>query len=104
MIDFVLDRDRLAAILPLLSRELTGWLEATETSRQCQDLLQDRHQQLHLVKEAQAMGPSHALYSVKRRYSTFKRARDAHEKAKNDLKEKMEECEKQIAMHNVSNL
>ncbi|XP_043280213.1 serine/threonine-protein kinase SMG1 isoform X1 [Venturia canescens] len=100
--EWLSNRDRLAAILPLLSRELTGWLEATETSRQCQDLLQDRHQQLHLVKEAQAIGPSHALYSVKRRYSTFKRARDAHEKAKNDLKEKMEECEKQIAMHNIA--
>lgn len=87
--------------LPLLCRYLVCWLETTEATRQCQDLLQDRHQQLALVKEAQAMGRNHALYSVVKRYNTFKRAKDAHEKAKMALKEKMEECEKQINMHRV---
>lgn len=48
------------------------------------------------------MGRNHALYSVIKRYNSFKRARDAHEKAKTGLKEKIEECEKQINMHNVS--
>ena len=95
-------RDRLATLLPLLSHELTVWLETMETSKRCQDLLQDRHQQLRLVKEAQAIGPSHSLYTVKRRFATFKRARDVHEAARAGLKEKMEECEKQMAMHNVS--
>lgn len=48
------------------------------------------------------MGRNHALYSVVNRYNLFKRARDAHEKAKAGLKDKIEECEKQINMHNVS--
>lgn len=48
------------------------------------------------------MGRSHGLYTVVKRYNSFKRARDAHEKAKAGLKEKIEECEKQINMHNVS--
>lgn len=95
-------RDELTKILPLLCHHLNCWIEATEASRQCQDLLQDRHQQLALVKEAQAMGRNHALYSVVNRYNSFKRARDAHEKAKAGLKDKIEECEKQINMHNVS--
>lgn len=50
------------------------------------------------------MGRNHALYSVVKRYNSFKRARDSHEKAKAGLKEKIEECEKQINMHNVSPL
>lgn len=48
------------------------------------------------------MGRNHALYSIVKRYSSFKMARDAHEKAKAGLREKIEECEKQINMHNVS--
>lgn len=95
-------RDELAKLFPLLCHDLNYWVETTESSRQCQDLLQDRHQQLALVKEAQAMGRNHVLYSVVKRYNSFKRARDAHEKAKTGLKEKIEECEKQINMHNVS--
>lgn len=95
-------RDELVKTFPLLCHHLTCWIEATEASQQCQDLLQDRHQQLALVKEAQAMGRNHALYSVVKRYNTFKRARDAHEKARIGLKEKIDECEKQINMHNVS--
>lgn len=50
------------------------------------------------------MGRNHALYSVVKRYNSFKRARDSHEKAKAGLREKIEECEKQINMHNVSNM
>lgn len=95
-------REELVKTFPVLCRHLICWIEATEELRQCQDLLQDRHQQLALVKEAQAMGRNHALYSVVKRYNSFKRARDAHEKAKASLKEKIEECEKQINMHNVS--
>lgn len=89
-------------IFPLLCHQLNCWIEAIDITRQCQDLLQDRHQQLALVKEAQAMGRNHPLYSVIKRYNSFKRARDAHEKAKSGLKEKIEDCEKQINMHNVS--
>lgn len=89
-------------IFPSLCHHLNCWVEATEITRQCQDLLQDRHQQLALVKEAQAMGRNHPLYSVIKRYNSFKRARDAHEKAKTGLKEKIDDCEKQINMHNVS--
>ncbi|XP_014477330.1 PREDICTED: serine/threonine-protein kinase SMG1 isoform X2 [Dinoponera quadriceps] len=100
--EWLANRDELSKTFPLLCHHLNCWIEATEASRQCQDLLQDRHQQLALVKEAQAMGRNHGLYSVVKRYNSFKRARDAHEKAKNGLKEKIEECEKQINMHNIA--
>ncbi|XP_012271718.1 serine/threonine-protein kinase SMG1 isoform X2 [Orussus abietinus] len=100
--EWLANRDELTKALPLICHHLSLWIEATEAAQRCQELLQDRHQQLALVKEAQAMGRNHALYSVVKRYSTFKRARDAHEKAKCGLKEKIEECEKQINMHNIA--
>ena len=77
-------------------------MEAYEASRQCQDSLQDRHHQLALVKEAQAMGRSHALYSVLKRYNSFKRCKDVVEKSRSGLEERIEKCEKQITSHNVS--
>lgn len=88
-------------VFSTLCHRLDCWVDTIEATRQCQDLLQDRHQQLALVKEAQAMGRNHPLYSVIKRYNSFKRARNAHEKAKSGLKEKIEDCEKQINMHNV---
>lgn len=100
--EWLANRDELVKIFPLLCHQLNCWVEAIDITRQCQDLLQDRHQQLALVKEAQAMGRNHPLYSVIKRYNSFKRARDAHEKAKSGLKEKIEDCEKQINMHNMA--
>ncbi|KYM96819.1 Serine/threonine-protein kinase SMG1 [Cyphomyrmex costatus] len=100
--EWLANRDELAKTLPLLCHHLNSWIETTEASRHCQDLLQDRHQQLALVKEAQAIGRNHALYSLVKRYNSFKRARDSHEKAKAGLKERIEECEKQINMHNIA--
>ncbi|XP_015595300.1 serine/threonine-protein kinase SMG1 [Cephus cinctus] len=100
--EWLANRDELGEAFPSLCHQLTRWIEATEALQLCQDLLQDRHQQLALVKEAQAMGRNHALYTVVKRYNTFKRARDAHEKAKAGLKEKIEECEKHINMHNIA--
>ncbi|XP_043258587.1 serine/threonine-protein kinase SMG1 isoform X3 [Colletes gigas] len=96
------NRDELMKVFPALCHRLNCWVDAIDATRQCQDLLQDRHQQLALVKEAQAMGRNHPLYSVIKRYNSFKRARDAHEKAKTGLKERIEDCEKQINMHNLA--
>ncbi|XP_044575793.1 serine/threonine-protein kinase SMG1 isoform X2 [Cotesia glomerata] len=100
--EWQINRDLMIRALPILSCHLAEWLETNESLRQCQDLLQDRHQQLSLVKEAQAIGRNHALYSVVNRYNAINRAKDAYEKAQLGLKEKMEECEKQISMHNIA--
>ncbi|XP_066595255.1 serine/threonine-protein kinase SMG1 isoform X2 [Prorops nasuta] len=100
--EWLANRDELIKVFPLLCHHLNCWIETVEASQQCRDLLQDRHQQLALVKEAQAMGRNHSLYSVVKRYSTYKKAKDAHEKAKAGLKEKIDECGKQITMHNIA--
>ncbi|XP_076649018.1 serine/threonine-protein kinase Smg1 isoform X2 [Halictus rubicundus] len=100
--EWLANRDELIKVFPSLCHRLNCWMDASEITRQCRELLQDRHQQLALVKEAQAMGRNHPLYSVIKRYNSFKRARDAHEKAKAALKERIEDCEKQINMHNLA--
>ncbi|XP_031845911.1 serine/threonine-protein kinase Smg1 isoform X3 [Nomia melanderi] len=100
--EWLANRDELIKVFPSLCHRLNCWIDASQVTRQCQELLQDRHQQLALVKEAQAMGRNHPLYSVTKRYNSFKRARDTHEKAKAALKEKIEDCEKQINMHNLA--
>lgn len=88
--------------IPLLRHHLSQWIEATNLSQQCQNVVQERRQQLTLVKEAMTMGRNHTLYSVIKRYGTYKRAKEAREKAKQALRDKMEECQKHISMHNVS--
>lgn len=87
--------------LPLLIQLFNNWIESFEKSRQIQDSLQDRHRQLALVKEAQAMGRNQMLYSLSLRYNTFKQAKEVRNKAKIEVNEKIEECEKQINTHNV---
>lgn len=47
------------------------------------------------------MGRNHILYSVIKRYQTYKRAKEAHENSKLGLEEKIEECQKHSNMHNV---
>lgn len=100
--EWLANREELVQVFPLLCHHMNNWMEATEATQQCQGLLQDRHQQLALVKEAQAMGRNHALYSVIKRYNTYKRTKDALEKAKTGLKDKIDECQKQINMHNIA--
>lgn len=100
--EWLANKEELEKIFPSLCHRLSRWIEACEASRLCQEALQDRHRQLALVKEAQAMGRSHALYTVVKRYNAFKRARDVLDKAKLSLTERIDECQKQISTHNVS--
>ena len=69
-----------------------------------EESLQDCHQQMALVKEAEAHGPSaqHPLYTLATRYAKHRRARDALDKAQSTLKEKIEDCEKHLNLHKVT--
>ncbi|XP_034948666.1 serine/threonine-protein kinase SMG1 isoform X2 [Chelonus insularis] len=100
--EWITNRNVMMKTLPMLSHQLAEWMETNDSLRQCQDSLQERHQQLNLVKEAQTIGKNHSLYSVVKRYNACKKARDAHEKAKCGLQKKIEECEKQINIHNMA--
>lgn len=71
-----------------------GHLKATEES------LQDFHQQMALLKEAEA-NQSHPLYTLYARYTQYKLVKETQEEAKTALREKMEDCEKHLNLHKV---
>ncbi|XP_058794779.1 serine/threonine-protein kinase SMG1 [Phymastichus coffea] len=100
--EWLANRQELAAAFPVLAQRLGCWIELGEGARHCQEQLQDRHRQLALVKEAQAMGKSHALYSLVKRYNTAKRAQDLLEQAKLGLQERLDDCHKHISSHNLA--
>jgi PI-3-kinase-related kinase SMG-1 len=89
-------------MLELVSK-LNQWLEAQRCMKGAEESLQDCHQQMALVKEAEAHGPSgqHPLYTLATRYAKHHRAHDAQEKARTALREKIEDCEKHLNLHKV---
>jgi len=86
-----------------LVSKLNQWLEVQGCMKVAKESLQDCHQQMTLVKEAEAYGPSaqHPLYTLATRYAKHCRARDAQEKARAALREKIEDCEKHLNLHKV---
>ena len=86
-----------------LVSKLNQWLEVQGCMKIAKESLQDCHQQMTLVKEAEAYGPSaqHPLYTLAARYTKHCRARDAQEKACTVLREKIEDCEKHLNLHKV---
>jgi PI-3-kinase-related kinase SMG-1 len=90
-------------MLELVSK-LNQWLEAQRCMKGAEESLQDCHQQMALVKEAEAHCPSgqHPLYTLAARYAKHRRAHDAQEKACAALREKIDDCEKHLNLHKVT--
>ncbi|XP_022908365.2 serine/threonine-protein kinase SMG1 [Onthophagus taurus] len=92
-IDWNKNRDDILNNLPILDELLTKWLNESKTCSQVQELLQDLHQQMALVKEAEANGISkHSLYSLPNRYNKYKQAQDSIANAKKDLDSLIKDC------------
>ncbi|PNF25688.1 hypothetical protein B7P43_G16147, partial [Cryptotermes secundus] len=102
--DWLANRDELLAAMLELVSKLNQWLEAQRCMKEAEESLQDCHQQMALVKEAEAHGPSgqHPLYTLATRYAKHRRAHDAREKARAALTEKIEDCEKHLNLHKVA--
>lgn len=96
-------RDELLAAMSELVSKLNQWLEVQGCMKVAKESLQDCHQQMTLVKEAEAYGPSaqHPLYTLAARYAKHCCARDAQDKARAALREKIEDCEKHLNLHKV---
>lgn len=77
------------------------WLSQSSLVKAAEDTLQERHQLMALVKEAEAHA-THALYSLPARYATNRAATDATNTARQTLKAKLEECARQIQQYDVS--
>ncbi|KAK9892622.1 hypothetical protein WA026_021000 [Henosepilachna vigintioctopunctata] len=80
----------IAVILDKLQR----WLETDLLISEQEDALQDLHQQMALVKEAEAHGTNkHPLYTLPARFDAYRNARDALRSAECDLRRLAADCE-----------
>lgn len=96
----LLIRDDLEGALPELDCKLKHWLDIQTSLRTSREALQDTHQLMALVKEAEAQ-PTHPLYSLAARHSALSCVREAVSSAMTSLHEQLEECKKHLSMHKV---
>nr|CAD7257208.1 unnamed protein product [Timema shepardi] len=99
--EWMANRDEILSAMPELFVHLNKWLEVQGLIRSSEESLQDCHQQMALLKEAEA-SPQHPLYTLADRYSKHCRSRDASEKVRVALKEKIEDCDKHLNLHKVA--
>lgn len=83
--------------MPKLKESLTNWLEKDQKLAKTDDWLQDLHQQMALIKEAEANGIiKHPIYSLPSRYETYKKKLEAMNFAKGDLVNLSVECDNHL--------
>ncbi|KAL3284200.1 hypothetical protein HHI36_018364 [Cryptolaemus montrouzieri] len=83
--------------------KLQEWLEKDKVISSEEDALQDLHQQMALVKEAEAHGTNkHSLYALPARFDTYHKTKDSLKNAQYDLKSLLSECEKQLQAYTDS--
>lgn len=71
-----------------------SWLVLNKAIVETEDYLKDLHQQLALLKEAEAHGANnHPLYTLPNRYESYRKAKEAVTTAKKDLDGLINECE-----------
>ncbi|XP_044735996.1 serine/threonine-protein kinase SMG1 isoform X2 [Chrysoperla carnea] len=85
-------------------KNLKKWIEEYQNVQNAEEALQDLHQQMAIVKEAEAnIGTGkHSLFTLPQRYQTYKRTYEAFNLAKKNLDDKIEDCEKHTKLHVVA--
>ncbi|XP_047110312.1 serine/threonine-protein kinase SMG1 [Schistocerca piceifrons] len=96
--DWFKNRDEIQNALPEVKELLLKWLEQQASMRVSCEALQDSHQLMALVKEAESQ-PTHPLYSLATRHSAHRRVQDALSATRAALQERLEECDKHLTMH-----
>lgn len=75
-------------------------MELNLSISQVDDKLQDLHQQLALIKEAEAQGVNkHSLYSLPSHYDAYHKSQEAMNTARKDLDKIITDCEKHIEIY-----
>ncbi|KAG8274145.1 Serine/threonine-protein kinase smg1 [Homalodisca vitripennis] len=99
--DWLENRDKLVVELPELAAAIRQWLAEAEKLKKAEESLQERHQQLALVKEAEAHA-QHALYTLPGRYVAHCAATDATTKTHSALQLRADECARQIQQYKMA--
>lgn len=85
---------------PLTIKKLNSWLQQHQAISDTEDCLQDLHQQMALVKEAEANGMNnHSLYSLPSRYERYRQTQDAISNAKNEIDKFVTDLESHIEQY-----
>lgn len=85
-------------------KHLKEYLKKCQELKEAEEHLADAHQQMALVKEAEAQGHKHPLFHLASRCSVLLRAKGAHNAAMKLLKDKIEEYDKDINNYMVGRL
>lgn len=83
-----------------LKKVFNEWLEFHKKITETDDYLQDLHQQMALVKEAEAHGANkHSLYNLPSRYEIYCKTQEAMKTARKDLDRIMSEAENHMTLY-----
>lgn len=86
-----------------LKTNLNIWIALNKVVTETEDNLKDCHQQLALLKEAEAHGANnHPLYSLPGRYESYRKTKEAINTAKKDLENLICECEMHLQRYNAA--
>lgn len=96
-------REALLEVAISLDANLNTWIKINRAVTETEDNLKDYHQQLALLKEAEAHGVNnHSLYSLPGRYESYRKTTEAISTAKKDLESLIGECELHLQRYNTA--
>lgn len=96
-------REALLVEAASLKVHLNSWLTLNKTVIETEDCLKDLHQQLALLKEAEAHSANkHPLYSLPNRYESYRKTKEAVNTAKKDLENLISECEMHLQRYGTA--
>lgn len=93
-------RENILKEIPGLQESFGSWNDIYKKITETEDYLQDLHQQMALVKEAEAHGANkHSLYNLPSRYEIYCKTQEAMNTAKKDIDKIMNEAENHISSY-----
>lgn len=90
------NRDQILRTIPKMGKLLTEYHEVAKEVKKAEENLADAHQQMALVKEAEAQGHKHPLFNLASRCSVLLKARSALNTTVKMLKDRSEEYDRDI--------
>lgn len=101
MIFFLFSREKVLGVLGEVCVPLDKYLVMSREAQVVEDELADAHQQMLVVKEAQAAGAHHPLYSLASRCGLLLKARSSFNALVGTMREKRDEYEREIVHYQV---
>lgn len=89
--------------IPILTKHFESWQALNKIVVETEDYLKDLHQQMALVKEAEAHGlNNHPLYTLPSRYESYRKTKEAMNTAMRDLDSLINDCELHLQTYSTA--